>query len=298
MKETEEEVLRKRDNDEIDLSPLFKKLDKVINKASRTTSRFWKIIRLRSYIIAVFILVGIGVGVLLYTTAKPVYNSSVTLTSSILPLEFCKDIVDNLNTLAAENNHDLLSKKLNISTSAASDIVGFEFIYLHPYLDSIVKGHPFRVEVEVYDNAVLNDVQQGMVALLENNNYTKERRERGIAKLQLLRDKLDLELKQMDSLKQAIAQSIIPRGSGSGLIYGEPLDPVNVYKEIINLYERKLTVENELSFMNSIHVVNDFLPRGNPDSPVLLKNILYGAIIGLILGIFIVLLIPVKKLEL
>ncbi len=106
----------------------------------------------------------------------------------------------------------------------------------------------------------------------------------------MLRKKLEVEMHQMDSLKFVIASNMAPRGTQTGFVFGQPIDPINMFKEGINLFKEDLLLNQELELIDNIQVIQDFVPRAKPDSPRLVKNIvLFGAgsfLLGLILAFY------------
>ena len=92
-----------------------------------------------------------------------------------------------------------------------------------------------------------------------------------------------------------MANNLTPRGSASGFVFGQPLDPINVYKEQIKLFKDELELNSDLLLIDNIQVVQDFFPRPKPDSPKLEKNIYMGGVVAFLIGLTMAFSFEVKK---
>jgi hypothetical protein len=275
-------------DDEIDMGLFFRRLGRIFSGAGKGVSQSAGLILRRPVLIGLFLLFGIGAGTLLYYIATPVYKASMTLTSNVLSNDYCSDRIEDLQLVVKDRSYSLLAKKLQISQSTAEKIkmIAYAEIYEpdEKERDSIIIGIPFKVKLEVIDPVVIDSLQTALLNYLENNEYSLARKKIRRESMEQMREKLGKEITQLDCLKVIVANSLLTRqGSAGGIVIGQPLDPLNVYREDIILFQQKLGISSDLSLINNIQVIDGFLAREKPDSPKLLKNIvIFGAIFGLI----------------
>lgn len=242
-------------------------------------------------IFVITITIGTGIGFGIYFLIKPVYITYLTLVSYRLSNDHCAQLIGTLHELADdEENAPVLGKLLNLTTEEAEQINAIEYRNLNEkmekiYGDSVLKNLPFTVRVEVHDTSILDKLQTGIVNYIENNEYGVKRKKLALENLELMRAEVRRNLKQLDSLKETVEQSIIPRGTGTGIIFGEPIDPINVYNKAIDMYRGELKIREEIALLSNIEVMENFTKFVKPDWPKLWLNLLLGAIGGYLLGI-------------
>ena len=78
-------------------------------------------------------------------------------------------------------------------------------------------------------------------------------------------------------------------------MFGEPIDPVNIYKEGIAYFQKELDLNKESILIDNIQVISDFSARDKPDSPRLWKTTGAGGSAGLLLGLLIASSLERKK---
>jgi hypothetical protein len=94
------------------------------------------------------------------------------------------------------------------------------------------------------------------------------------------------KIASLDSLTQIVNSSVIPRSTGQGIILGQPVDPVNVYKAQDSFYIQKVNIETELAHINNIETVHSFLKFSEPNYPHIRMLILIALGAGLLLAFF------------
>lgn len=244
---------------------------------------------IRIFIITV--LIGIGTGWGIYFLIKPIYTSFLTLVSYRLTNDHCAQLIGTLHDLSDdEENAPVLAKLLNLTIKEAELINEIEYRNLNEkmekiYGDSVLLNLPFIVMAEVHDTSILDKLQAGIVNYIEHNEYGAKRKKLAQQTLELMKAEVKRNLKQIDSLKRIVEQSIIPRGTGTGIILGEPIDPVNVYDKAIDMYRNELKIQEEIALLSNIEVMENFTQFVKPTWPKLWLNLLLGAIGGYLLGL-------------
>lgn len=293
-----------RQNDEIDFSVVYNKTRNILSRLTNAVATFFYIIKKRLALLITFFLLGIGAGVFIYFKSKPVYLSSMLLSSSALNNDFCASIIGNLGLLVKDNTPELLAEKLNIDVNTAKQIHAIEFSNYNEDLkkkydkkDTIVLGLPFKIKVYAGSTTVFDTLQQALVDYLENNEYALKRKDIKTQEIKLMREKLKNEIYELDSLKNIVASNLAPRGNQLGFVFGQPINPVEIYREGIGLFQKDMDLNRAAILNDNIQVIDGFFPRSKPDSPKLVKTLVIGAVIGSILGLLVTFFLETRKRE-
>jgi hypothetical protein len=288
--------------DEIDLRVILNSIKHFFVGIGTLLNNLFLLCKKRKTLIGSFCILGIALGLLLYFQSKPVYIASTTLSSATLRNDFCADLVQDLQSIVRDNTPERLAEKLKINVSSARQIKKIEFSNYDEKLqerfkdkDTVVLGLPFKINVSAYSNTVFDTIQTAIVQYLENNEYALKRKEIRKIEIQLMRNKLSREIHDLDSIKNIVTNNMLPRGVNSGFVFGQPIDPVNIYREGIKLFRDDLDLNKELILIDNIEVISGFSPRDKPDFPVRWKTTFAGAVIGLLFGIFIAIILERKK---
>jgi len=258
-------------DDEIDLGILLLKIVKSISK--------YKLIIFLSTI------VGIGLGIGAYQLQTPKYESDMIIQSSILTEAYSNTLTETLERLIKEGNTALLSEKLSLSIDQSSFIssIQVESISETGATEDATKNRIFKIHVETTSNAILKDLQFGLISFLENNEYVKKRVNLSKNRLEKLISKVGQEIKEIDSLKTQINQNLLSQKSGSNNLV--ILDPTTVYSEALTLYKDEIGYQNSLELSNSIQLIEGFVAFKKPASPKLSISIVIGLFLGFLVAV-------------
>ncbi len=242
-------------------------------------------------ILLLVISISVGVYYGMYSLQRTYYSSDLSLSHTRFENDYCKVLVNNLNLSIIGSTDKLqLANDLGISMEAASKIKKISYAPLNEHLaekyaDSLHVLLPFKVQVEVYDNSVLDTLQTKILTYLENNEFAQKRKDIEMQSLIKSEAWIKQELIEIDSLKQLVNQGIVPRGSGNGIILGEPIDPVSVYRRGYDLYERQLVLNEQQSLNNTFEIVAGFVKRAEPSNPGVFFYLWSGIVTGYLIGI-------------
>ena len=289
------------ENDEIDLSKIFTKINGGFIKLKNKIIFIDKTIQKRWILICFFIALGTGSGVFIYYSMRPTYSSSLSINSNFLNNDLCLDLVTTLTSLAKDSPQNL-AQGLKLSEEDASEIVSIKYKDFSTKLskrrvDSLNISSPFKIEAKVYNTKILDTLQSKLIDYLENNSYTLKRKKVRQATLTLLSRKVKDELCQLDSLKVIINKSILPKGSITGITIGQPIDPIIVHNSAISLYERELNINEQIQLSDNIEVIEGFTKYSKPSSPGLVVNLFALGAGGFLFGLFIALRLERKKVN-
>ena len=240
--------------------------------------------------ISIFMAIGVALFLGLYFLSKPYYSSELLINHTRLDNDYCREMVENLNSIIdSKSKNKVLARKLGHSIELAEMVKSIEYGVVNEnvskrFADSTYVFLPFKVEVDVYDKSVLDSLQVSILNYLENNEYALRRKAIDVQHFALLETRLKRELTELDSLKRIVASGIVPRASGQGIILGEPIDPVMIYKRGSELYEKLLFVKRRQELINSFEVAVGFSQSAKRASPGKLVYIGLGLLIGYLMG--------------
>ena len=281
--------------DEIDLLFLFRKIGDGFQAVGDKISYASDVVRKYYLRVLLVTLIGAAAGYGLFSITKPYYTSSMTLILAEIRNEFIEDQLNKLSVMINEENLEAISERLDINVGAAGQIKGMNFYNLDQDRiaeDSVLTGSPFRIELMLYDNKLFDTMEPALTNYLENNRYfSKQKRIRQQQMISMI-SKYKNDIESLDSVKTTVAN---PEGPVNGFVYGQPIDPSNLYRESINMYQEQIELEAELEQLDNVEVVTGFVSRLIPTGPSLIKYLLIGAFLGFLVGLMVALKLEARK---
>lgn len=319
-------------SDEIDLREVFKGIGNFFSRIGRSfihgllaVKRASKAYRL---LILATIILFIGLGVFWRLSGRAYFSSSMVIESEYYDRDLMEGAIGELNSLAQQGAYGSLAGKLNISEDEAENLRSLQLevilseddkMLLDAYLQSlqeskmsvdelvavrdklIKKNAMFRISIEVFSNDLLENIQAGLLHYLGSNGYVERRMLVEEENLRSLKGKLQDERAKLDGLKIMIAESFSQQAESSrtgsnNVILGEnTTDPLNVYREDIQIYKEELAINKRLALLDNVEVIKSFTAFKKPANLSLLKVIVYSGLIGLVAAYIIVLLLEANK---
>jgi len=281
-----------KQDDEINLVDSLSFFTRAASSFKNAIAGFFRFSLKNFILLLVFLLIGFAGGFVHYKLAKPVYFSELIVSSNYLPNDFCAELVEQLQGYVDDDTPELLAKKLEIDSADAEGIVKLQFSNFDENLaekykdrDTIVLGLPFKIKVYVSDFNLYPKLQPGLIGFFERNPYSEVERNIRLTNTNLLIEKIRKESSELDSLKKVVSSHLAPRGTQGGFVFGQPLDPINIYREVITLYKEELEKSAELIIKsNNLRVYSGFEVREKPHRPKLLLSIGIFALTGIFLG--------------
>ncbi|WP_242929387.1 chain length determinant protein [Pontibacter vulgaris] len=297
LKDTED---RRKYNapDEIDLLSIFRFFNRQANKLSRKIKNIIHDLVSNLLTVLALVIVGLGLGFSFYYVTKPYYKSSMTLVLADIRNDFVEDQLNKLSVMIAEDNFEAVAQRLDITPTAAKEIKQMSFSNLDQERieeDSVLTGSPFRIELLLYDNKLFDSMEPALANFLENNRYFSKQKRIRQRQVENLIARYKNDIASIDSVKSEVAS---PRGPVNGFVYGEPIDPSNLYREGISMYQQQVQLEAELDQLDNIQVVTGFSPRSKPTGPNLLKFLAVGGFSAFLVGLIVAVRIEKKKARL
>lgn len=264
---------------EIDLIYFFRPLQRAWVRIRKWLGNYYlRIVNNRLLFFSVIILIT-AAGYSLRYIIKPSYKTKGVFMSRMLPGKYCATLIEGLNSINGQYNLPVLAQYLHTSESAVATI---KSISLSPAPELLVidkqdtAANVFTIDLTLNEMQYVDSLQKGIVIYLENTPYAIKRKEVKIQSLLALKASLDSRLQSLDSLKKIVAQSIIPRSQGQGIILGKPIDPVNIYKAESTYFKERLDIEKQLKVIDNIEVIQPFIKLRMTNYPNYFKMLVYA----------------------
>ncbi len=322
-------------DDEIDLRKIFQAIGKGFIKIGDGFVNL--LIRLRrvsisyKYLLIAMIILGGVAGIAFNKVSKPYYKTSMLISSSYFNTRLIENTFDKLNTLCKEEEKTGLAKLLKVNIEIAEDIKEFDFEPLVSEQDQIdieilkLKLTDLAVEekdlnkvieqlyvqnkrayifsVDVYNNAIIESLEASLVGYLKNNPYVKNRIDINKKNGLKLIEKLKVDIKQLDSMKQLFNLNMKANAdrkgesSTSNVYVGESgtLNPAGFYNQSKSLYKELQATETALELGTDFEVRDSFTVFTVPESPSMLKAVVYSVVLFFGLGYLLIMFIEINK---
>lgn len=321
-------------SDEIDLREVFNAIGSFFARIGRGILNFLlatkRATRAHRILIIATVVLFIGLGAFWHTNGRAYYASSMVIESEYYDRDLMDGAVGELNALAEQEAYGSLAKKLNIGKEEAENLRSLtvevvmaedDKMLLDAYLKSlqeskmtvdelvavreklIKQNAKYRLTIEVFSNEMLQNMQEGLLYYLENNDYVERRLNIQKENLQALRIKLQEERGKLDVLKSLIAENFSRasedgRTGSNNVILGSAetaTDPLNVYREDIKLYNEELAINKKLALMENVEVIKSFTAFKKPANKSLFSLVVLSALVGLGAAYLLVLLLEANK---
>lgn len=257
---------RQTNNDEIDLVEL---LVKVVLLIKRNLVQ-----------IILFFAVGTGLGYAYASLAPKVYESKMLVSSEILTESYSEKLFENLGVLIREQNFGELASKIGITEDEAESLSKLE-------IESALKDKPqkddekkfFLITVEITDQSILSKLQKGLLSYFQQNDFVKLRIDAKRKMYKEVISKIDEEIKSLEEFKTEIGDgSFFSRTKGDMMF-----DPTDVNSKIVLLTQQKEEMQEKLTLVSSVEVVEGFTEFNKPIWPKKSVSLAAGATLGLFL---------------
>ncbi len=321
-------------SDEIDLRELFSAIGNFFRNIFLNVMLLFVSIKNATIKNIALIVVGgvIGglTGIALNFVSVDYYKSSMVLRSEYLSGRLMESAIQKLDALSSEENYLQLGNALKIPPTLAKEIRGFTY---EPFVseDEIVELEVFReqlraqvkdeetrekfvetlksenrntykIVVEVYNNSIIDSIQQPLLDYFRKNPYVAKRIEIEQKNLLLEEENLKQELQKLDSLKNLIFKNFnfladrTKGGSNNVILSDEQMaNPIEVFTASREQYQELLEIKEKIYIEESFELIDGFTTYAKPESPSLLKWGFYSGLVGIAIAYIIIILIAFNK---
>ncbi len=198
------------------------------------------------------------------------------------PAEIIIGIINQTNELIKNGNLSVLAKKMKLSESDLNGIKSISSEY--NFEKGQAPGNIIKITAKSSDNHVFNKLGGGIIYLINNNSYVKEKEIEDSLMLTQIIKKIDSKLNELDSLQVKFLKD----GKINDLII---FNNNSFFGESVMLASLKEKLVKELQNIEQIKTVEDFyIPKPVSTSlkmPLIINSILF-LFIGLVIISFIV----------
>lgn len=236
------------------------------------------------------VLLGLSMGVCFFWIIPKTYKSRMIVHSFLLTNPEEIQIANNWNELLKKKEYTALAATLNCSENTLHKVKRIKAEEIQQVF-SQVNPNGFSIDVLVTDNAVLDELQKGLVYGFENSEYIKARLAVKKAALQELIGKTSIEIRKLDSTKKMVENIIGGKEKVSSSLI---IDGSSVNRQLIEMNEKLLSFEEGLQFTNAVQVLQGFEKFSQPDGPKLIPWLIIGLLLFLSLGYMYALVSSIK----
>jgi hypothetical protein len=281
--------------EEVDILSFLRPIGSLVKKVFVFWGNQFTKIYNNAFLFSIITLAVFAIGFSLRYILPKQYQTKALFITHELPAEVCAIELGNLNQLLKDkSNSALVADRLQISLDAAKALrsvtakVNEDIFVTNKKEEVDTTNRIFQVTIRLKNPQFTDTVQNSLVRFLENNPYSVRRKEIKRAALHQLKANLLKKVQSFDSLKSIVNSSIIPRSSGQGIILGEPVNPVSIYQAEISYYKEQLKVDEELTLIENIEIIQPFLKLNAPNYPDYNAIALYCLLGGIILAFIII----------
>jgi hypothetical protein len=232
------------------------------------------------WIFLVSSVLGLGSGILVYRYLPTIYNSSLVAHSFLLTNQEHITIIENWNELLEKKEYEELSASLNCPENIITRVKKIKAEEIQKVF-STTNPNGFVIEVNVTDNAILDELQKAIVYGLENSDYVKQRLTTRRVSLTELIEKTRTEIIKLDSTKKTIENIIRGTGKSSSSLI---IDGSSINRQLLDMNEKLLSYQDELKFTAAVRIFQGFTKFKRPAGPHLIPWLIIGLLFFLTLG--------------
>jgi uncharacterized protein involved in exopolysaccharide biosynthesis len=239
--------------------------------------RFLFFFRKYRWVFVIAVVLGIGAGIFMYRSLPHIYRSRLVLHSYILTNPEQIQLVANWNELLQKKEYPALAAALNCPENILRNV---KRLKAEEIQKTSAANNPsgFIVDVNITSNAVLEELQKGLVYGFENCEYIRERLTVRRAALEELIAKTTTEILKLDSTKKVVENIIAGKGTSSSSLI---VDGSSINRQLIEMNEKLLGYKGELKFTNAVQVLQSFNKYQKPIGPKLLPWLVIGLLVFL-----------------
>ncbi|TAF66638.1 MAG: hypothetical protein EAZ55_05400 [Cytophagales bacterium] len=247
--------------------------------------RIIAVFRRNLYIFIITALLGAGWGFYLASTAKPVYESQMIISTRYLSDVEVYGVVNFLNTILQEGNTPVLAKKINLSENISQKLLFIEannVRFIDIKYNDIYKSRDsvLVIKVKISDNKVLDSLQAGIIHYLNHLPYVQQKVQMRRENIKKQLTRLQKESKALDSIR-VLMKEYLEKGKEIHI------DPASTLLQTMGFYANEMVYNDQLQQLDNVRLIESFIPTQKGGGQGFLKNsVIYGSI-GLALGVII-----------
>jgi hypothetical protein len=246
------------------------------------------IIRFRIILLSFFVS-GLACGLYFYYSSPKQYSTRLIVHSMFLSNQEEIEVIENWKELLSKGEKTQLATIMNCRKDVFEKL---RAVSAEEILKTYAVNNPngFLINVSVTDTSVLSNLQEGIVYGLNNSPYAKEKIAAKKAKDSALIKETTEQIAKLEFTRNVIDSLIQTKHANATPVM---LDISRINASWIDLYEKLLYYQEDLKFLTSVQVLENF-NKGKTTRSGLLKFSFLGMATGLFIGYLISLLLYVR----
>ncbi len=282
---------RELNDDEFDIEYLAYKLLIVLKKGINWFLYPFKLVFLKPKRLALVIGVLFVVSLVIRFATPAIYKSNFILKPANQgDLNFVS-ILNDVKVLIKDDDYEEAAAILHLNPDICEKIykIDFELIKsdrVYKYSDSV---NSVVIDIYTSDRNLFDTIQQAIHSYIETSDYYAKSRKLKMENIVEMETKLNRDMRDIDSLKKALTSNAVPRNAG-GFVYGEPINPMNVYEKAIIIYKELISLKYQTNYIASFELAKKCVKskkRYWPKLSILLPaSVVFGSLICLFYNLY------------
>jgi hypothetical protein len=269
---------------EIDLLHFLRPLTRLLQKIWEAIKYYF--LKLSANWILFFSLIALSgiCGALLRYVEKQAFETDAIFVSHVIPANVCTDMLNKLNSPYLSKSGELKISEAATATIRDIESKKLETVNVHRTYDSLLYynndslTNAFRVKLIITDFTYIDTIQQSLIQYLDYSPYSRNRSLARRQALLSLRANLVKKLESMDSVQLLVNNSLQYKRDYAN---GDPIDPMEGYKAILYFNKQKIAIDQELTTMDNIELLQPFIRYQKSNYPNYLQLFLLAVCVGL-----------------
>ena len=237
-------------------------------------------------ILLIFIVLGGAYGIYDYKTHKTIFTKEILIYSDDISYILLKQFSISLDNKLRSGNYRQIAEEMSLDESITRKIINIK-------TDSVVlKSKVYALTLfSLKDTSGTSGFSKNYISYLTSVPYIQEKIEAKKNQSKKILEKIDQKLNELEALQDKINQKNV---SAIAII------PGNSYQEYIDLYSKKMELEEKINQKNDIEIIRESTTASGPRFGMIFSIIIYTVIffvISLVIGFFIELLSKIRRLE-
>ena len=204
------------------------------------------------------------------------------------------DLINYLEINIQNKDYLALSDLLGVDIVVAKNIkkIEAEQLYQKDMNEEFFTLNKFEIMLTVFDNKIIEDVQKGLIYYFSNNEYVSDyARKFNESSDQIIID-INREMKLLERIRIEGAKNSLDVSSSLKVINGQEKSGVSNQIILLSKYREEIKTKKEL--LHPLSFVQNFAKVNKKEDDILVWGLLSG-FISFLLGLFVALIIEVKK---
>jgi hypothetical protein len=251
-----------------------------IQKCISFIKKTWKYLMISS-------IAGIAMGLFIHYLTPPYYISQLGFYSENLSDRKLYSLILDMEKFLKNQEFAQLSDKMKIGEGSIKKILSMKVSAVEEEIGEVnssdVKENGILVTFKVSDKNLFDSLEIGVKNYVEGTDYVRSRLDLYRSSLKYNIEKLDKEIKDLDSLKVKLSYTIT-KGGKSNLFIS---DIGNTGAKLVEFYEKRSNLQNQLELISDVRVFKNFSKYNKKAGPRMIYTLLANISISLSIGLLV-----------